>query len=101
MNKIENISLVIMEECAEVQQAISKCLRFGYDCYNPQFPNTNNGKDVLKEYFQLQAMMELLMEESGLKNYMTEKEIAETKKHKIEKFLEYQNRSIELEKVQE
>ena len=61
MNKIENISVTVMEECAEVQQAISKSLRFGYDCCNPLNPEMNNAQDILIEYYQLEAMMELLI----------------------------------------
>lgn len=96
MNQIENISVTVMEECAEVQQAISKSLRFGYDCYNPANPDTNNAKDILTEYYQLQAMMELLIAESGLNKYYSDEEIIQIKNNKIKKFLEYQKFSKEL-----
>lgn len=99
MNKIENISVTVMEECAEVQQAISKSLRFGYDCCNPVNPDTNNAKDILTEYYQLQAMMELLIAESGLDKYYSGEEIIQIKNNKIKKFLEYQKNSKELESI--
>lgn len=99
MNKIENISITVMEECAEVQQAISKSLRFGYDCYNPSNPNTNNAIDILTEYYQLEAMMELLISESGLDKYLSIDEIIQIKNNKIKKFLKYQEISKELGNV--
>lgn len=100
MNKIENISIVVMEECAEVQQAISKSLRFGYDCCNPENPDTNNAKDILTEYYQLQAMMELLIAESGLSKYCSDEEIIQIKNNKVKKFLKYQEISKELGNVE-
>lgn len=99
MNKIENISITVMEECAEVQQAISKGLRFGYDCYNPSNPNTNNARDILTEYYQLQAMMELLISETGLDKYCSDEEIVQIKNNKVKKFLKYQEISKELGNV--
>lgn len=99
MNKIENISITVMEECAEVQQAISKSLRFGYDCYNPANPDTNNAIDLLTEYYQLQAMMDLLILESGLDKYLSADEIIQIKNNKVKKFLKYQEISKELGNV--
>ncbi len=99
MNKIENISITIMEECAEVQQAISKSLRFGYDCCNPSNPNTNNAIDILTEYYQLEAMMELLISEAGLDKYLSIDEIIQIKNNKVKKFLMYQEISKELGNV--
>lgn len=100
MNKIENISVTVMEECAEVQQAISKSLRFGYDCCNPANPDTNNAKDILTEYYQLQAMMELLISESGLDKYCSDEEITQIKNNKVKKFLEYYKTSKDIENVE-
>ena len=36
MTKIENLLVVTAEECAEIQQAISKAMRFGMDNYHPR-----------------------------------------------------------------
>ena len=35
MNKQEYLLTCLSEECAEIQQAVSKALRFGLDNYNP------------------------------------------------------------------
>lgn len=61
----ENLLVTAMEECAEVQQAISKCLRFGADNYRPDLLNTNKF-DVVYEYLQLTAMIEKLQSEGIL-----------------------------------
>ena len=90
MNKIENISVTVMEECAEIQQAVSKTLRFGHDSCNPLTPDTNNAQSILIEYYQLQAMMELLFSETGLDKYFTADEVSKIKTDKTDKFLRYQ-----------
>lgn len=38
MTKIENLLVTLSEECAEVQQAVSKVLRFGKNNYNSATP---------------------------------------------------------------
>ena len=50
MNKLEHLLVVVNEECAEIQQATSKALRFGL--YNGH-PNkeTMNEEDILIEYY--------------------------------------------------
>ena len=96
MNNIENISIVVMEECAELQQAISKSLRFGYNESNPLNPETNNAKDILTEFYQLQAMMEMLISEAHLSNCLTLEEEFAIKNEKMNKFLEYQKISKDL-----
>ena len=58
MTKQENILVTIMEECVEVQQAISKVLRFGYNNYHPSKPGTENWYTVLEEYYQLIAAVD-------------------------------------------
>ena len=39
----------LIEECAELIQAISKAKRFGWNNYHPARPNSNNAKEVLNE----------------------------------------------------
>ena len=53
MREIENLCVVAMEECAELQQALSKSLRFGFQNYNPNTPEKTNSVDILNEYYQL------------------------------------------------
>jgi NTP pyrophosphatase (non-canonical NTP hydrolase) len=58
MNKTEEIMFILQEECAEVTQAISKCLRFGIDNYKPGKPKTNR-EHLAEEIGDLIAMIEL------------------------------------------
>ena len=51
MTKNENLLVTLSEECAEVQQAVSKVLRFGQDNYNPATPQVTNELEVLTEYY--------------------------------------------------
>jgi NTP pyrophosphatase (non-canonical NTP hydrolase) len=58
MNKTDEIMFILQEECAEVTQAISKCLRFGIDNYKPGKPKTNR-EHLAEELGDLQAMIDL------------------------------------------
>lgn len=96
MNNVENIALTTIEECAEVSQALSKCLRFGFNSYNPMEPKFNNIQEVLNEYYQLEAMMELLLTETGLQDIYSIDTIIQIKDNKIKKFKNYQEVSKNL-----
>ena len=54
----DEIMYILQEECAEVTQAISKCLRFGIDNYKPGKPKTNR-EHLAEELGDLQAMIDL------------------------------------------
>ena len=54
----KEVMLILQEECAEVTQAISKCLRFGIDNYKPGKPKTNR-EHLAEELGDLQAMIDL------------------------------------------
>ena len=58
MIKTDEIMYILQEECAEVTQAISKCLRFGIDNYKPGKPKTNR-EHLAEEIGDLQAMIDL------------------------------------------
>ena len=53
MQESENLYVVAMEECAELQQALSKGLRFGMYNHHPDRPYQTNAQEVLQEYYQL------------------------------------------------
>jgi hypothetical protein len=55
-----------MEECAEVQQAISKGLRFGFETDRPGNPGTSNLMNIAREAVDVIAVLELLKEEGYL-----------------------------------
>lgn len=91
MNSTENLFIVASEECAEIQQCISKTLRFGADDCHPDRPESTNEIELLTEYYQLQAVMELLMEKGALKTLSAEEieAIKASKKAKVMKYAEY------------
>ena len=74
MNNIENLYIVASEECAEMQQCISKILRFGESNHHPDRPNDTNAIELLTEYYQLQSVMEMIIDH-GVLGHMSEKEI--------------------------
>lgn len=72
MREIENLCVVAMEECAELQQALSKSLRFGFDNYNPDTPEKTNKADILNEYYQLMGVMEMLIDSGEIGRFSQE-----------------------------
>ena len=61
MNRIEHLLTCLAEECAEVQQAISKALRFGL---HDGYPNaaTTNAEAIGREFVDVVAVMEMLVD---------------------------------------
>ena len=88
MNNIENLYIVASEECAEIQQCISKILRFGENNYHPNRPDDTNAKELLTEYYQLQGVMEMIIDE-GVLECMSEDEIKIIKEKKKRKVSDY------------
>lgn len=70
----ENLLVVASEECSEISQAISKAIRFGMQNHNPYNNGTNNEYEILVEYYQLQAVFEMLVER-GIVRKLTDDEI--------------------------
>lgn len=60
MTRAENLLVVAMEECAELQQAISKAMRFGMDHTHPDNPDFTNARAIQTEFVQLEQTMRLL-----------------------------------------
>lgn len=90
MTKQEYLLTVAMEECAEIQQAISKALRFGMDRYNPYAPNrVTNEDNILMEYYQLRGVFSLLFEEGVLHSpdVQVQYGIRDDKMAKVEKYM--------------
>lgn len=88
MNSIENLYIVASEECAEMQQCISKILRFGENNHHPERPNNTNAIELLTEYYQLQGVMEMIIDH-GVLGHMSEKEIEIIKAKKRCKVSDY------------
>ena len=90
MTREENLLVTLMEECAEVQQNVSKALRFGLGGHHPDAPEETNERSILTEYYQLVATMEMLLSDGYLKNLPVEEErrIKYDKKTKIRQYQE-------------
>lgn len=87
----ENLLIIAMEECAEIQQEISKALRFGVDSHHPDEPDIDNGERVLREYYQLKMVMNELMARRIIPpiSEREQTQIMFAKRDSIEKWEEY------------
>lgn len=89
--KEEYVTVVAMEECSEMQQALAKGIRFGFLDHHPDRPEMTNADEVLMEYYQLVAVMEELQALKVLPK-ITEEEIRDikcNKREKMERFMTY------------
>jgi len=89
-NETREILLILQEECAEVTQAVSKCMRFGPDQMKPGKDRTNINM-LEEEIGDLLAMVELL---TDLSIGVTSKGIKQAKKNKFEKLKQWSNLTI-------
>ena len=71
-SNVNEILLIMQEECAEVTQAISKCFRFGLDNHKPGKPKTNR-EHLEEELGDLVAMITLLEMQGMVSQYNIEK----------------------------
>jgi NTP pyrophosphatase (non-canonical NTP hydrolase) len=85
-SNINEILLIMQEECAEVTQAISKCFRFGLDNIKPGKPKTNR-EHLEEELGDLVAMITLL-EMNGV---ISQHNIEKAKLAKFEKLKTWSN----------
>jgi len=89
MNRIEHLLTILTEECAEVQQATTKALRFGLEEGRDIAATAygNNVERMRHELNDLLAMVEML-EKEGI-NLSPDHLSREMKKAKVEKYLLY------------
>lgn len=92
MNSTENLLVIASEEAAEVQQAISKSLRFGLNNYYGD--QQINAMQIMTEFYHLQAIIEELQKHGALP-YLTYDAIFNIKKAKVDKVNYYNEESKE------
>jgi NTP pyrophosphatase (non-canonical NTP hydrolase) len=83
MNRLDELLLILSEECAEIIQATSKCRRFGMDSTHNEESNRERLEHELGDFL---AMFKLLMEETNLSEAHI-MECAEAKLLKVEQFM--------------
>ena len=87
MNEVEHLLVCLSEECAEIQKAVSKALRFGLDDGYPG-ENTTNLQDIIKELNDLEGVIQLLATHISFSDFGNPVEILK-KKNKIIEFMDY------------
>ena len=88
MNINEYLLVCLSEEAVEVSHAVSKALRFGLESKNLN-SDTCNRRDIVKEFNDVIAIIELL-EEAGISlPDIYSREHIEAKKNKIKQFMIY------------
>lgn len=95
MNKIEYLLTCFIEECAEVQHETTKALRFGLNDKWKDDPRKQSEK-IVDEFHDLMAIYEKLVEE-GVLSDCNVRDLIETKKLKLETFMNYSRENGTLE----
>jgi len=90
MNKKEHLLTCLAEECSELQQAISKALRFGLDDGSPD-KTTTNLQDIKQELIDIKSVVEMIQDEGIWERpgkIYEENRMAE-KIAKVQKYMDY------------
>lgn len=91
MNKTEHLLTCLAEECAEVQQAVSKALRFGLHDGHPQ-KGITNAEDIAHEFIDVIAVMEMLVDTEVIKLPANRLIRTEQKKQRVDEYMLYAER---------
>lgn len=76
----DELLVILMEECAEVIQAASKCLRFGWDREQPEYGQ--NDKVLAGEVGDLLGIMDALPLDGSLIEYCRKRKLTKAEKAK-------------------
>lgn len=87
MNRTGHLLICLAEECAEVQHAVAKALRFGLDDGYPGAASTN-AQDIAREFADVLAVVEML-EEAGALERSTDTHSIERKKARVREHMIY------------
>lgn len=85
MTRLEYLLVCLGEECGEVQQESSKCIRFGENNYEPETSELNKER-LHKEIHDVLATYELILEELGVPEFKIDKELILKKQKKLQGF---------------
>jgi len=96
INKTQHLLICLAEECAEVQQRVTKILRFGIGEIQPG-QELDNGTRLTAEVTDLLAVLELLYAE-GVPVFGGTTQDLKAKKEKVLHFMEYARECGELER---
>lgn len=90
MTHREHLFIKLTEECAEVQQRVSKLLQFGPDEIQEGHTGTNSGR-LISEIYDLLTVVQMLVSAGALPKFDFEDLVlhASLKRVKIAKYLEY------------
>lgn len=88
MNKKEHLLTCLTEECAEVIQVTDKALRFGLDNGYPDDLHLNR-YNLVKEYIEITAVMDLLYANGVVERLPNEEEIFKGKQERVLHYMEY------------
>ena len=88
MNTKEHLLICLSEECAEIQHAVSKALRFGTEDWNPKTDATN-AQDIAREYVDLVAVIDLCREHGIIGQPGESKAMYEAKRERVKEFMGY------------
>ena len=87
MNTKEHLLITLSEECAEVQLAVSKSLRFGITDSRPGGDLTN-AQEIEKEFIEAMAVRDMLRELGVITQPSNSKQIYDDKRDRVKKYLE-------------
>lgn len=81
--------VLLMEECAEVQQVIGKILRHGYESYHPDTPEVTNRMLLERELGDVGCALTMMMS-SGDVDAFKITEAATSKTERVKQYLHFQ-----------
>jgi NTP pyrophosphatase (non-canonical NTP hydrolase) len=88
MNHKEHLLVCLAEECAELQKAATKALRFGIDDCGPGETRTN-GESIQHEFNDVLAIIEILAEMDVVPLGDSRPEVLQKKKDKVLRYMKY------------
>lgn len=97
LNYNEYLLTCAAEECAEIAQEVSKCIRFGVANHDPRpgFGAHSHGQNLAIEFEQLRSVMEMLYQKEVIRkpSKNDSREIQNDKKAKVKKYYkQYESR---------